>query len=597
MPKTNKKSIGFDYDEVASLGVFEDGSVIITGRPSSDNEEILETLSPKVPSKIYNYPHDDLDEDNRNIKIGMWKAQLIRQLGIQKFFEDTPEQILLIKEINPKIEVVKVSDGIPNEPMNFIIFTYDMTILPVAEKLIKEGNTVKVGVIQDKRNILLPEEKYKPENPEKKAQRLSIYDGMIEKHSAEKLIKEMKSIKNKDEWIILTDSNSNYKFTEMALEMGFTKGIFPLQKDREMEVDRMKAKEFVKEHYPDIEVAEVKSFKTIEEGIAFLNESEEVWVLKSQGDAGDTICPESDDIEMAKEQLIAAMEEMQSEYEQNGYILEMKIQEVTELTPEIMFWDGVPVFTSLDIENKGIAAGNTGTQTGCMQNLIVRTEMEDRINKIAFPEIVHEMAKERKGLFVWDLSILIDKKGRMFFGEYCSQRFGWDSFPTELGMAGDEDGTQIATPFFAKLIRRKNPLRVKFGAGVRILNIGSGGKMIDEGTVKVKDEALPDVYLYEVKMKKDEMVSTTSGYDFALVTGVHDELYEAVEHCYKYADMVMFEGKYIRPEFDFNSYSYHSSIMNRYQYAVSNGLISDNREDDEDSEPHGLSSINQPSNY
>lgn len=176
---------------------------------------------------------------------------------------------------------------------------------------------------------------------------------------------------------------------------------------------------------------------------------------------------------------------MKSEYESNGYIFEMKIQEVTELTPEMMFWDGVPVCVSMDIENKGIGAGNTGIQTGCMQNLIVRTDFEDRINKVSFPEIVHEMAKERKGLFVWDLSILIDKNGKMFFGEYCSQRFGWDCFPTELAMASDEEGSMAATPFFSALIHKKNPFRKKFGAGVRILNIGRGGRMIEEGEVNV----------------------------------------------------------------------------------------------------------------
>ena len=305
-----------------------------------------------------------------------------------------------------------------------------------------------------------------------------------------------------------------------------------------------------------------------------------IYVLKSCGDEGETIVPTSDDPELAKLELIAALEEMKSEYESSGFILEEKIQEVTELTPEIMFWDGIPVCVSVDIENKGIGAGNTGIQTGCMQNLIVRTEFEDRLNKIAFPEIVHEMAKKRKGLFVWDLSILIDKEGTMFFGEYCSQRFGWDSFPTELAMASNDNNSKIATPFFAALINRKNPLRKKFGAGVRILNIGRGGKMIGDGAIEIGGEAERGTFLYEAKKNKEGgLVSTDCGFDFAVVTAACDEShYKAIEECYEGIDKFLFEGKYFRQKFDFCSYEYYTSIMRRYEYALMHGLISNDEE-------------------
>ncbi len=578
----NTKNIAYDFDGVASEGVFEEGSIIITGQPKESNDEILELLADKKPSKIYNYPFDDLEDENgRDIKIGIWKAKTLRVLGIEKFYEDSDEQIRIIHEMSPKTELIRVLDGVPQEAMNFIIFTHEGTILPVAHKLEKEGNRVIVGIIEDNKDILLPEEKHKPEEPEKKKQRMSLYDGMLDKYSADEVLKMMKRIKDKENWIVLTDSNQNFKFTEKALEMGFTKGIFPTAEDRSMEVDRKKAKDFVKEHYPDIEVAEVKSFKLIADGIEFLNQSEELWVLKSAGDRGETIVPESDDIDMARIQVIAALEDMQKDYESNGFILEQKIQKVIELTPEIMFWNGIPITVSLDIENKTIGSGNIGIQTGCTQNLIVKTKFEDRLNKIAFPEIVHEMAKKRTGLFVWDLSILIDTKGRMFFGEYCSQRFGWDCFPTELAMSGDDEGSKIVTPFFASLLYKKNPLRKNYGAAVRIMNVGPYGKMIEEGGVEVKDEASPDVYLYEVKQDKEgKIVSTVQGYDFAVVTGVSDELHEAIDKCYEYIEMITFEGKYYRPKFDFTSYDYSSAIMRRLNYAYEYGLISRPDEDE-----------------
>lgn len=569
------KNIGFDWDGVADQGIFEDGAIIITGESSEMNEEIIQFLLPKKVSKIYNYPYDDLDESSKSVKIGIWKAKTIKSLGIEKYYDDDEDVINIVNELSLNTITVKVVDGVPQEKMNFIVFTCDGSILPVAHKLEKEGNRVIVGIIENKKDILLPTEEYKTENPEKKKIRLSIYDGLLDKFSADEVLKIAKRIKDKENWIVLTDSNSNFKYTQKALEMGFTKGIFPTQEDREMEVDRTKAKEFVKQHYPDIKVAEVQSFSKIQEGIEFLNQSEEIWVLKSQGDCGDTVCPDSDDPEIAREELTAALEEMKKDYETNGFILEQKIQDVIELTPEAIFVDGTLVMTSLDIENKGIAAGNTGVQTGCMQNLIIRTEIEDRINKIAFPEIVHEMAKERTGLFIWDLSILIDNKGDMYFGEYCSQRFGWDSFPTELTMSADNEGK--ISNFFASLIYKKTPLRKKFGSGVRLLNIGSNGHLV-EGTVSVKEEAQSCTYFYEIKEEKGELTSTISGWDFACVTGASDDVYDAIKLSYEYADMVMFEGKYIRPKFDFTSYDYNSAIMNRYQYAISHGLISSDDE-------------------
>lgn len=577
------KNLAYDFDGVASTGLFEDGAYIITGEPESENGNILEALGDKKPNNIFNYPTpDELDENTSNVKIGIWKARVLKglmRLGVDKYYEDTEDQINIIREMNPKLEVIKVIDGVPQEKLNFIVFTYDGTMLPIAHKLEKEGNRVIVGMIHDKKRILLPEEEYKPENPEKKEQRLSLFDNLIEKYSADEVLKIMKRIKDKENWVVLTDSNSNFYYTELALEMGYSKGIFPLQEDREMEVDRKKAKDFVKEHYEGIEVAEVKTFKTVEEGIQFLNDSDDLWVLKSQGDAGDTIVSVSQEPEIARDELIAALEEMKGAYEENGFLFEPRIIDPIELTPELIFCDGVPVQVSLNIELKNIAQGSA-VQTGCMANLIVKTDFEDRINKIAFPEIVHEMAKKRKGIFAWDLSILIDKKGKMFFGEYCSQRFGWDSFPTDLTMSADDEGSKVATPFFSSLLHKKNPMRKKFGFGVRMLNIGSQAKLIQEGTIQVKGEAEACVYLYEVKADKEgKLVSTSQGFDFSVATAASDNLYEAIEKCYEYVEMVMFEGKFFRSRSDIMDYGQPDSIMRRFDYAQGDGLIGDGSDD------------------
>ena len=585
----NKLKTAFDFDGVASEGLYEKGGIIITGRSASENDEILEILKDKTDKKveIFNYEDDgETDENNRDVKIGIWKAKKIKSLGIEKFYEDTESQIQIIKELNPNLEIIKVIDGVPSEKMNFIVFYHSNTpIIPIAQKLEKEGNRVILAVIEDSSKILLPEEENKPEDKVEKARRLAIGDGLIDKYPADDVLKMAKRIKDKKNWFVLTDSNSNYQYATKMAEMGFTRGFFPTEADRRYESDRKLAKDFVKENYPDIKVAEVKSFKEVAEGIEFLNQSEDMWVLKSVGDAGCTVCPNTEDYEIARDELISALEEMKTDYETDGFILEPRIIDPIELTPQSIWVDGVQVFTDMDIEVKAISAGSA-VQTGCVNMLNVKTDFEDRINKIAFPQVIHDMAKERKGCFVWDLSILIDKKGTMWFGEFCSMRMGFDSFNVELTQSADDEGSKVATPFFSSLIHKKNPLRKKYGVGVRLLNIGHGGKMVEDSVVEVSDEAVACTYLFEVKLKEGKMVSTKYCFDFAVVTSACDELYETIDKCYEYVDMVMFEGKYFRPKFDYYSHDYTASIMKRLDYAISYGLISlDNEEVEQLSTP------------
>ena len=64
-----------------------------------------------------------------------------------------------------------------------------------------------------------------------------------------------------------------------------------------------------------------------------------------------------------------------------------------------------------------------------------KTKLSDEINRIAFPPKVYEMAKAHPGMFIWDASLLIDARTRkIYFGEFCPNRWGYDSFFTEIAM-------------------------------------------------------------------------------------------------------------------------------------------------------------------
>jgi hypothetical protein len=440
-----------------------------------------------------------------------------------------------------------------NKINKYIWFTWDACGLHIAKKLKDEGNTVILAQIKTKKELGLPHDK--PEKPEDEKIRLSIGDGIIEKHDAVDILKKMKSMKNKDEWFVVFDFNNLWRYGEAVAKMGFDNIFYPTRAQWEMEEDRNAGKEFVQKNYPDLKVAEVHEFKTIEEGISFLENTEKVWVLKSYNPAGSTIVPASDDADKAHEEIVGALEIEKTDYEKDGFILEEMIPSPIEITPEIQFYNGKVIMTTVDIENKPIGAASTGNMTGCSSNLIIKTDIEEKINKIAFPPAVYEMAKKHKGLFVWDSSILINPKTKeLYFGEFCANRWGWDSFFTNLAMCDS------VSSFFNSILEGKNPLTSNYGVAVRMFNLKS---YIDVPVI-LGEEGDKNVWFYDVKKVDGKYFTCGLGWDTYVVTGAGNTLSEAIDEAYEeIADTTLTNG-YYRPKFDFISKEYSNSIMNRH---------------------------------
>ena len=454
--------------------------------------------------------------------------------------------------------------------MKYIWFTSDGYGFPVCQKLIEEGNEVIVAQIQDKDLTLTPDEeknKAEPEKTEDKKIRLSLFDGILKKHDAVEVLKTMKKEDSRD-WIVLTDSNNSFQFLEQAQKMGYT-GLIPLEVDREFEVAREKAKEIVGEHYPDLCVMEHHEFKTIDEGIEFLNDTENIYVLKSLGDSGETIVPQVDDPQIANRLIIDTLKTDKQSYEQNGYMFEQKILDGIELTPQIVFLDGKVVFTDLDIETKKLGGHDKGPNYGCVTNLVIKTDPEDKLNKMAFPKYVYDLAKERKGIFITDAGIIFDQRTKKaYFTEFCFQRFGWDCLPTEMAMCGEE---KMATTYFDRVMAGKNPLKKRFGAAVRLFNLGKH----EDLSITWQDKVGPCLYLYDAKKVEDQYLTIGFGDDLGVVTGPGDTIKEAIEEAYEYAEGVSLKDVYFKSIDDFYSLTYPQAILNRLKWAVEQGLIPD----------------------
>ncbi len=438
----------------------------------------------------------------------------------------------------------------------------------VAYQMKLAGHEVYVGVIEDEQETKTKEElkTYKSEDPKSKKQRLEMHDGLLDKLSAKKLLALLQKIPKaqKDEWFIFMDLNTCFKYGEALKHKGFM-GNFPTEQDRIYEVNRSLANEFVSEHYPGIRVGDYHEFKDAKEGIDFLKDITVSYVLKSMGDSGDTIVA-PDDPEAARELLSDQLKLQQKEYEQMGFILEEKIEQVIELTPQIIFFNGEPLYATLDIENKALGAGNIGPSMGCMQNLVCQTGIDDPINKLAFPEIVYDMAKQHQGISIFDISFLIDQKGVINFGEFCFNRFGWDACQTEMSMAGG------VSEYFEALKAGDYPLKYQYGAGVRILNMGKHGAKAEGKLIEFDEKIQPELFLMDVT-KDDKFRTLGWQWDQAVITGSGDTWQKAVERAYENCEQYHFVDKYYRSKEDFITKDYFTAIINRLDYATDHDYI------------------------
>lgn len=454
--------------------------------------------------------------------------------------------------------------------MKYAFITFNGLGLPLAYKLQQEGFEVLVGVIRDVKDYVMEEEtSHAHESEFNKARRQELFKGMLKIEDAHEVIKKLKEVKDPKEWFIFFEENNLYRWADEVRDLGF-EGNFPTKDDYLFEIDRDRAKQFVKKHYK-LYVPEVKEFEKVEEAKKFLEKTDEIWVLKGKDDSAKTFVPDTNDPELAKQEIMEMLENFPDKYEKLGFILELFIPQIIELTPEKFYYDGVPLAVTVNMENKNFASGNNSVQTGCSEDLVFPIDMEDRIAKIAFPEIVDEMAKQHKGWFIWDASLLINKgDGKIYFGEFCSNRPGYNSLFTEMAQCGP------VSEFFENLVAKKNPFTLgTVATSVRVFNLNRDPdtEQLSSGiTLNFRGDAEADLWMWDVKKHGERIVSVGYDWNLAIVTGSGKSIDEAVNKLYKNIDAISFVGDYYRSKDDYLSLDYPTSILNRLNYGLDRGL-------------------------
>ncbi len=454
--------------------------------------------------------------------------------------------------------------------MKYIIFTFDGYGFPLAKHLIDEGHEVIVGQVDEMTTVLTRAERRRngEEGQLEKKRRLSLYKNIIDRMPADQLLKKMRRIKNPKEFFVFFDFNSLFRYADEVKEMGFH-GNFPTEKDRLFEVDRDAAKDFVIKYYPKIQLADKMEFRSVRRAKQFLKQSTQVWVLKGKVYEAPTFVPSTDNLELARRQVIETLEAFAESYEEAGFVLEEKIPSVIEITPEKIYYDGVPLAITINFENKNIGSGNISLQTGCAADLVFPIDMQSKIHDIAFPPVVDRLAKRHKGLFIWDASLLINKQtGNIYFGEFCPNRPGYNSLFTELAQLPS------VNHFFESVVNQKNPYMLgTVASSVTLFNLyrdPTERRVLAGASIDFTAESAKDIWPYDIykKTKNDKIRIAGTDWHLSPITGSGGTIDEAVRHLYHNVESFALAGVYYRPKSDYLSMDYATSIMNRLRYGL-----------------------------
>lgn len=450
----------------------------------------------------------------------------------------------------------------------YIFITREGDPLPIADRLKDEDKEVRIGMVEDDNS-----------SPSKDRDdcRRQLYEGILEIEPADKVMKWMRDLPDKDQWFFMADYGDLWKESEQALDMGFTKGIFPTEAGYKLEDDRQAGKDFAKKYYPHLKVAPVHEFKKVDDAIKLLEEQKDkIFVLKSEGSNAETVVPQTQDFDLARRQIVGALHSEGKDYERGGFTLEERIRNPIELSPVMVFWNGNPLFSLVELENKPLGAGNIGRLTGGCQNLTIQTKLDCPLNEIAFPPIVYEMAKKQPGISIHDAGLLFDGND-FYFTEFCATRWGWDGIFSEIAMSAGANHFAGTSRHFDGIAAGQNPIFHKYGAAVRLFQTEPSPTATDcyqDGySVDWLNSVSEHLFFYCIRKEEDQFLSVGYRRDLGVATGAGETAKEAIDMAYRTAEGVAMTGLYYRAKFDFLSHDYFASIMNRLDFLSESGLI------------------------
>lgn len=408
---------------------------------------------------------------------------------------------------------------------------------------------------------------------------LEIGSGLIDIYSPEEGLKELKKL-NPQETFILFDFNYGSKTLAPEIrKMGFT-GLIPTPEDRKFEKDRQFAQEYVRKNYPEPKPPEEWEFNTIEDALNFLNNKENqelIIVIKPNNPDLSTFIPEN------KEETEEFLKNNKKELEKGGFIFQRKIKNGVELTPEVIFdFNGNPICASVDIEYKRLGNFGTSSMTGCAADLVFPVPLNSGIIEVGVKPIfqyVKERAKKNEPILFWDAAIIYDlDNGMPYYLETCPNRFGINSFYTEISIAGS------VSNFINRLVNGVNPLLgnmedfnweldTPFGASIRLFNMFFGDKR-EEVVIPTNDGFISgNVWLMDAKKENNKIKTTKFSEDAIILTTASYSPMESLSRVQNESLDKKWNLFYKRTDLTFRGFN--ESIIDRYEYGEEKGLFNE----------------------
>jgi len=453
--------------------------------------------------------------------------------------------------------------------MKFVFYTYDGHGLPIAFKLQQEGYDVIVAQAKDL--------DYMPkEEPEIKRRRLMLYDGLLEKHDADRLTEKLLKEPNKDEFFIFCDFNYLWKYAEQLKRAGF-KGLLPSKEDFEFEENRQKAKEFVRQNYDIFAEEETQEFDTVEEAKEFLKQrTDKIWGVKGFNPEAPTFFPWSNDVKIAHEELIDVLEKNKKLYESEGFILEEKIEDLIEFTPEVITFDKEILGMNIDIELKAFGPGNTAFQVGDSVSMIFWLNEEDWEQFLLSFFPVTELYLRENEMVVWDAGVMYSPSRKAYyFTEFCANREGWNSVFSKLATF------PYVGQYFERIANKERLYDenvMPFGCSIRVFNEirdEKDKKLIVQDALIHADLNCKNVWLWDVYKSGEKLYTVGYDHNLAVITwasGDWKEAFKTIEALIKSGKIFNYSLAYYRTASDILSEDYWGNITQRYNWLVENIL-------------------------
>jgi len=450
---------------------------------------------------------------------------------------------------------------------DFVIYTTPSSMegLPLAVVLRAEGYSVAMALMNERKAE--PGVRVEPHPSIILRKRLQKYvgDGMVEKISADEL-------DPRDVRLAIFDFNYGWVYADKLRRAG-VEGILSPPWAYELEHNRAKAADFVKQHYPDLYLPEEKDFpkNSADRILQFLHEDEDYWVIKPDSNELSVFVPwGSRDVYLAEaEQYI---DECKDELKHTAVQLQRMIHGY-EVTAETWYRRGLPVLANVDIELKNQFPGDLPPQTGCAADLIFTIPLDCELRRL-LNKPFDRMARQAAFTGIMDANVIFEERtGKPYFLEFCPARFGYNCLYTFLDKLRGGIGE-----FFEQIIQGGSfSVPPQFGASVRIFDTAHYGNLLhrleeDEISFRKVTIGASKAWLWDMMLRDGQLWLVGANPNSAIVTASADSAETALSRVKDLARYVRFEGAYWRYDVDATEGLY--SILNRLEYVVKRNLLS-----------------------